>query len=212
MESDNITKQKAHAIKSFIDKQPDTYLNMLHKTRLRLGTALGFNSRATTLAEGIMNEVFSDIIAGIRKWDMEKLKLEQVLWMNLRSEVSARVKKEKRYLPTPVVSEIGEDEQGRNIDDLVNTKPEDIEGAIDAKTIEAYCFDVILKDDEDAQIIFNEMLEGKKQQQISNELGIAMEETETTIRGIRRKIAKQIPRYMLLNLSQSLREKILNQT
>lgn len=212
MESDNITKQKALAIKSFINEQPDTYLNMLHKAKLRLGLALGFNTRVTTLAEGIMNEVFSDIIAGTRKWDMEKHKLEQVLWMNLRSEISARVKKEKRYLPTQVVSEISEDEQGRSIDDLVNIKPEDVEGAIDAKTIESYCFDIILKDDEDAQIIFNEMLEGKKQQQISKELGITLEEAETTIRGIRRKIAKQIPRYMLSNLSKSLREKILNQT
>ncbi len=212
MESDNITKQKALAIKSFIDKQPDTYLNMLHHIKKRLGIALGFSSRITTLAQGIMNEVFSDLIDGTREWDMEKLKLEQVLWMNLRSEVSNRVKKEIRYIPTPVINDMGEDEQGRNIDDLVNTKPEDVEGSIDAETIQAHCFDVILGDNEDSQIIFNEMLEGKKQQQISKELGITLEEAETTIRGIRRKIAKQIPRYMLLNLSKSLREKILNQT
>lgn len=212
MDSDNITKQKALAIKSFIEQQPDTYLNMLHKAKLRLGMALGFNSRTTTLAEGILNEVFSDIIAGTRTWDMEKLKLEQVLWMNIRSEVSNRVKKEIRYIPTPVINNAGEDESGKSLDDLVNTQPEDIEGAIDAKTIESYCFDVILKDDEDAQIILNEMLEGKKQQQISNELGITLKEAETIIRSIRRKLSKQLPRYMLGNLSKSLREKILNQT
>lgn len=212
MESENITKQKALAIKSFIDQHPVTYLNMVNKAKLRLGSALGFNSRTATLAEGIMNEVFSDLIAGTREWDTEKLKLEQVLWMNMKSEVSNRVKKEIRYIPTPVINEMGEDEQGRSIDDLVHTKPEDVEGTVDAETIEAHCFDVILKDDLDAQIIFDEMLKGKKQQQISKELGITLEEAETKIRSIRRNIARQIPRYMLENLSKSLITKILNQT
>lgn len=68
---------------------------MLYRTKKRLGLALGFSSRVTTIGEGMMNEVFSDLIAGTRKWDMEKFKLEQVLWMNLKSEVSARVKKKK---------------------------------------------------------------------------------------------------------------------
>lgn len=212
MESDSITKQKALAVESFTKNQQDTYLNMLYRTKKRLGIALGFSSRVTTIAQGIMNEVFSDIIDGTREWDMEKLKLEQVLWMNLRSEVSARVKKEKRYLPTPVISEKGEDDPGRSIDDLVNTKPEDIEGAVDAKTIESYCFDVILKGDEDAQIILNEMLTGKKQREISKELGISLDKTETTIRNIRRSVSKQLPPYMLKNLPEKLITKILNQT
>jgi hypothetical protein len=211
VEPDSFIKLRALAIKSFIDQQPDTYLNMIHNAELRLGAALGFNSRTKTLAKGIMNEVFSDIIDGTREWDMEKLKLEQVLWMNMKSEVSNRVKKEVRYIPTPAVNDIGEADPGRSIDDLVNTKPEDVEGTVDAETIELHCFDVILKDDLDAQIVFDEMLKGKKQQQIAEYLGTTPDIAETKIRNIRRKISREIPRYMLENLPEKLITKILNQ-
>lgn len=211
MESDNIIKLRALAVESFTRNQQDAYLNMLHRTKKRLGVALGFSSRITTIAQGMMNEVFSDIIDGTRKWDMEKLKLEQVLWMNLKSEVSNRIKKEIRYIPTPVVNDVGEDDSGKCIDDLVNTKPEDVEGTIDADTIQAYCFDVILKGDDDAQIVLDEMLKGKKQKQIAEYLHTTPDKAEIKIRNIRRRIAKQIPNYMLENSPKSLKFKILNQ-
>jgi hypothetical protein len=212
MESDSIIKQKALAIKSFMDLQPDTYLNMVHRAKIRLGTALGFSSRTTTLAEDIMNEVFCDIISGTRKWDMEKFKLEQVLWENIRSEVSARAKKEIRYVLTPTISNGGDDESGRSIDDIISTKPEDVEGQVDAETIETYCCNVILKDDEDAQKVFNEMLNGKRQKDIADDLGMTVRETEAKIRNIRRMVSKQLPRYLMENLTKSLITKILNQT
>jgi hypothetical protein len=211
VESDSIVKQRALAVESFSKNQQDTYLNILHRAKIKLGVALGFSTRVTTIAQGIMNEVFSDIIDGTRKWDMEKLKLEQVLRMNMKSEVSARVKKEIRYIPTPALNETGDDDTGRCMDDLINTKPEDVEGTVDAETIESYCYDIILKGDEDAQIVFNEMLTGKKQQQIAKELGITLDEAETTIRSIRRKISRELPRYMLENLPKLLITKILNQ-
>jgi hypothetical protein len=190
MESNSIIKQKALAVKSFMDLQPDTYLNMVHHAKIRLGTALGFSSRTTTLAEDIMNEVFCDIISGTRKWDMEKFKLEQVLWENIRSEVSARAKKEIRYVLTPTISNGGDDESGRSIDDIISTKPEDVEGQVDAETIETYCCNVILKDDEDAQKVFNEMLNGKRQKDIADDLGMTVRETEAKIRNIRRMVSK----------------------
>ncbi len=212
MESDSIIKQRALAVESFSKNQQDTYLNILYRTKIRLGMALGFSSRITTIAQGIMNEVFSDIIDGTREWDMERLKLEQVLWINMKSEVSARVKKEIRYIPTPVINDTGEDDTGRCMDDLISTKPEDVEGTIDANTIESHCFDIILKDDEDAQIVLNEMLNGKKQKDIADDLGLTVRETEAKIRSIRRRVSNQIPHYMLKNLNKSLITKILNQT
>ena len=210
MESDSI-KQRTYAIESFIKNQKDDYLTMLYRTKKRLGLALGFSSRVTTIAEGMMNEVFSDLIAGTRKWDMEKFKLEQVLWMNLKSEVSARVKKEKRFVPTMVISEADEND-GKCVDDLINTKPDDVEGSVDAETIQAYCFDTILKGDDDAQVVFDEMLKGKTQKQIAEYLHTTPDKAEIKIRSIRRKISREIPRYMLENLPKSLITKILNQS
>jgi len=211
MESENIVRQRAKAVEFLIKNQKDTYLNMVHKTRLRLGMALGFSPRVTTLAEGILNEVFSDIIDGTREWNMEKYKLVQVVWMAAKSEVSARIKKEKRFVPAQTVSKADED-NNKCIDDLVNTKPEDIEGSVDAETIQSYCFDTILKGDDDSQIILDEMLKGKKQKQIAEYLGTTPDEAEIKIRNIRRTIARQIPQYMLENLPKSLITKILNQT
>jgi len=211
MESENIVKQRAEAVEFFIKNQKDTYLNMVYKTKQRLGMALGFSLRIITLAEGIMNEVFSDIIDGTREWNMEKYKLEQVLWMNIKSEVSARVKKEKRFVPTMAASNADEDD-GKCVDDLINTKPEDVEGSVDAETIESHCFDIILKDDEDAQIVLNEMLKGKTQKEIADDLGLSIRESESKIRSIRRRVSRQLPRYMLENLPKSLITKILNQS
>lgn len=211
MESENIVKQRAEEVEFFIKNKKNTYLNMVHKTKQRLGLALGFSPRITTLAEGIMNEVFSDIIDGTREWNMEKYKLVQVLWTNIKSEVSARVKKEKRFVPIFAASEANEN-NGKCIDDLINTKPEDIEGTIDAETIQSYCFDTILGNDEDAQIVLDEMLKGKKQKQIAEYLGTTPDEVEIKIRNIRRTVAKQLPQYMLENLPKSLITKILNQT
>ena len=212
MKSDSIIKQRALAVESFTKNQQATYLNILYRAKIRLGMALGFSTRVTTIAQGIINEVFSDIIDGTREWDMGKLKLEQVLWMNMKSEVSARVKKERRYIPTPVINDTGEDDTGRCMDDLINTKPEDVEGTMDADNLENYCAKVILKDDEDAQIVFNEMLNGKKQKDIADDLGLTVRETEAKIRSIRRRVSKQIPHYMLENLNKSLITKIFNQT
>lgn len=210
MESENIVKQRAEAVEFFIKNQKDTYLNMVYKTKQRLGMALGFSPRITTLAEGIMNEVFSDIIDGTREWNREKYKLVQVLWMNIKSEVSARIKKEKRFVPTMALSKADEDD-GKCVDDLINTLPDDVEGSVDAETIESHCFDIILKDDEDAQIVLNEMLKGKTQKEIADDLGLSIRESESKIRSIRRRVSRQLPRYMLEHLPDLQKEKILNQ-
>lgn len=211
MDPENNQKQRAIAISTFIEQQQNTYLSILHRTKKMLGMYLGYSKKNTSLAEGLMNEVFSDIIDGTRKWDMEKLKLEQVLRMNVKSEVYARVKKELRYLSTPVVSNGYDEEPGKTFDDLINTPPADIEGKIDADAIENYCCNVILKDDLDAQIVFNEMLTGKKQQQIAAYLGITVEQAEIIIRSIRRLISKQIPNHLIENIPKQLKLKILNQ-
>lgn len=209
MESDNI-KQRTYAIESFIKNQKDDYLTMLYRTKKRLGLALGFSSRVTTIGEGMMNEVFSDLIAGTRKWDMEKFKLEQVLWMNLKVKFLQELKR-KRFVPTMVISEADEND-GKCVDDLINTKPDDVEGSVDAETIQAYCFDTILKGDDDAQVVFDEMLKGKTQKQIAEYLHTTPDKAEIKIRSIRRKISREIPRYMLENLPKSLITKILNQS
>ena len=65
--------------------------------------------------------------------------------------------------------DIHENESGDNnndIDSIINIEPEDIEGIIDAESIERYCFEKILNGDRMGQIILNEMLEGKTQKQI----------------------------------------------
>lgn len=210
MESENIVKQRAEAVEFFIKNQKETYLNMVHKTKQRLGMALGFSPRITALAEGILNEVFSDLITGTRKWDMEKYNLHQVVWMNAKSEASARIKKEKRFVPTLTISKDDTD-KNKCMDDLINTQPPDVEGSMDADTLQAYIFDVMLKGDEDAQIVLDEMLKGKTQKQIAEYAGITVDEAEKIIRKIRRIVSKKIPRKILENLTKELKEKILKQ-
>ena len=203
-----IQSRRAAAIQTFLSKNGDTYLRMINKIKKILGTYIGFERVNSSLAAEIMNEIFSDLIDGTRTWDMEILTLEKVLWKNVNSEISNFVKKEKRYTLTPSSN----DDVDNDMDTLISTQPEDIEGNIDAEAIEAHCFDVIFKDDMNAQIILNEMLKGIKQKEIAEDLGMNLNEVKVIIRNIKRNISKKIPYHLIKNLPEDLIDKILKQT
>lgn len=211
MDNDNDFRYKAELINNFVKQCPKIYLGMINRAKKLLGLYLGFGEKYTSLAEGIMHEIFGDLIDGTRKWDVKELKLEQVLWTNIKSEVSNRVKKEKRYISTPAGKSVEYEQAEKNFDEIIVTPPDDIEGQIDAKELEDYIMNVIFKDDEDSQIILSEMLLVKKQKEIAEYLGLTVDEVEYKIRNIKRKISKNIPRYLLDNISTELKTKILKQ-
>ncbi len=196
------------AIQYFINSNRKSYLDMVEYARKELGIFLGLEFMKTCKAEEIMNEIFGDLIDGTRAWDMNKFKLEQIMWGCIDSEVSNLAKKEKRYVSVDIPHNNDDEDGNPKMDILINTKPQDIEGSIDADIIEKHCRDVILGDDEDAQIIFNEMIKEHKPKSISLDLGITADEAEITIRKIRRRISKNIPYHLLQNLPEDLIEKI----
>ncbi len=204
--------EKAQAVTAFLSAKPERYLAMVYNVEKRLKFYLGEEKVSTALAKEVMSEVIFDVIDGKRKWDMNKFSAEQVLWYNIPSEVSALVKKELRYVPINGQTADDDDDNSNSIENLASTPAEDIEGNLDAENIENYCLDVIFKDDLDAQIVFNEMLKGMKQKQIAEDLGISIEQAESIIRNIKRKISKQIPYHMIENIPFKLKDKILNQT
>ena len=209
MENSEQAKCRHSLIKEFINNNHDTYLNMIDWAQSMLCDFLGPQFIKSNTGEGIMHEVIGDLIDGTRKWEINKFTPEQMLWGNIKSEVSNVAKKEIRLVPTGKPPG-DNDEYNDDIDTLINTPPEDVEGEIDADEIENYCRDVILKDDIDAQIIFNEMLTGKTQKQIAEYLGLNADTIESSIRTIRRKISRQFPRHLLQNLPIDLKLKILN--
>lgn len=207
-----LNMKKAHAVAAFLNAKPERYLAMVYHTEKRLKFYLGEEKVTTALAEQVMSEVINDVIDDTRKWDMSKYSAEQVLWYNIRSEVSALVKKERRYVPVNGRIADVDDDNNNSIEDLASTPAEDIEGNIDAGNLEKYCLEIILKDDVDAQIVFLEMLQGKYQAEIADYTHYKVEEVEKIIRSIRRKISKQIPYHMIENIPFKLKDKILNQT
>ena len=210
MTKDKNQTLRTESISVFLRTKKDTYLKMISYIRKLLAVFFGSDFDLTKKAEGIMNEIFGDLIDGTRAWNMGSCNLEQVLWMDIKSEVSNFIKKEKRFVIASCGSSGDENGDGNiEMDSLINTLPEDIEGGIDADYIENYCRDEILKNDEDAQIVFNEMLIGKKQKQIAGYLGLPENKTENIIRKIRRTISKQIPFCLLENLPPDLKDKIL---
>jgi len=152
------------------------------------------------------------LIDGTRPWDMDKHSLEQVVNQNLRSEISNLAKKEKRYvIIKDFFDEDNEDDNyNTEMDKLVHTQAEDIEGKMDAEAILTFCNDKILKDDEDGKIVLDEMLQGKKQKDIASYLGITVEEAEVHIRRIRRKIRAELPSSLLKNIPENLINKMPN--
>lgn len=205
----NLVERKTK-IYDFLDTKKAVYLNMLDYAGKLLGIYLGAGFAKTNFAEGIMNEIFGDLMDGTRSWDMDKINIEQVLWKNIPSEVSNFAKKEQRFVPADTsVNEQNEDSNSY-MDSLINTPPKDIEGTIDAVTIENYCVNNILTDDEDAKIVFDEMMLGKTQKQIAEYLGLTIREAENIIRRIRRKLSSNIPYHLLENLPVDLIDKIIN--
>ncbi len=196
------------AIQYFINSNHKSYLDMVEYARKELGIFLGHEFMKTCKAEEIMDEIFSDLIDGTRAWDMNKFKLEQIMWGCIDSEVSNLAKKEKRYVSVDNPHNNDDEDGNPKMDILINTKPQDIEGFIDADIIEKHCREVILSDDVDAQIIFNEMIKEHKPKSISLDLGITVNEAEIAIRKIRRRISKNIPYHLLQNLPRDLIEKI----
>lgn len=55
------------------------------------------------------------------------------------------------------------------------------------------------------------MLKGKTQKEIADDLGLSIRQSELKIRSIRRRVSRQLPRYMLEHLPDLQKEKILNQ-
>lgn len=210
MITENDLSKRMERIQDFLDTKNDVYLKMLESTRKKIGVYFGSGFSKTCKAEVILHEVIGDLIDGTRDWDMDKYKLEQVLWMNIKSELSNLAKKEKRFVSAgnPVNGE--NEESNSDFDSLINTPAADVAGSIDADAIENYCTDVILKDDIDAQIVFNEMLTGKTQKQIAEDLGLTVRESESIIRKIRRNISNHIPFHLLENLPVDLKDKIIN--
>ena len=127
-----------------------------------------------------------------------------------RSEISNLAKKERRFVSANKPGNGENDDADPDFDFLINTRPEDVEGSIDAVAIEDYCMNTILNDDEDAQIVLNEMLSGKTQKQIAEDLGLTVRESENIIRKIRRNISSQIPFHLLENLPVDLKDKIIS--
>lgn len=209
MENTEQAKCRLSLIEEFIKNNRDIYLKMIDWAQSMLCDFLGPQFIKSNTGEGIMHEVIGDLIDGTRKWEINKFTPEQMLWGNIKSEVSNVAKKEIRLVPTGKPPG-DNDEYNDDIDTIINTSPEDVEGEIDADEIENYCRDVILKDDIDAQIIFNEMLTGKTQKQIAEYLGLNTDTVESSIRTIRRKISRQFPRHLLQNLPIDLKLKILN--
>ncbi|MCL5028604.1 MAG: hypothetical protein M1480_06240 [Bacteroidetes bacterium] len=233
MENTEQAKCRLSLIEEFINNNRDIYLKMIDWAQSMLCDFLGPQFIKSNTGEGIMHEVIGDLIDGTRKWEINKFTPEQMLWGNgdlidgtrkweinkftpeqmlwgnIKSEVSNVAKKEIRLVPTGKPPG-DNDEYNDDIDTIINTSPEDVEGEIDADEIENYCRDVILKDDIDAQIIFNEMLTGKTQKQIAEYLGLNTDTIESSIRTIRRKISRQFPRHLLQNLPIDLKLKILN--
>ena len=211
MSAIEIIQSRKAAIESFLRTNGETYWRMLNKIRKLVGMYLGYERTNLSIEKGIMNEIFADIIDGTRAWDMEKVSIEQALWANINSEVFNFVRKEKKYTFIPA-AEYGETEDTiKGMDMLINTPAEDIEGKMDRVAIEKYCMNEILNDDDEAQLIFLQMCENKKQKQIADYMVMPVEKTERLIRNIRRKISKQIPYHLIENLPNELIEKILNQ-
>ena len=198
------------AIKDFINSNRKLYFDMIEYARKKLGIFLGPDFMKTCKAEEIMNEIFGDLIDGTRTWDMHNLKLEQIMWRCIDSEVSNLAKKEKRYVSVDNLRNSDDEDCNPKIDILINTEPDDIEGSIDADNLENYCRDVILAGDIDAQIILNEMIKDHKPKMISLDLGISESEAETAVRKIRRRISRNIPYHLIQNLPKDLIEKIQN--
>ena len=209
MEESN-PNQRLEAIKDLIEKRPGDYLRMVEKAEKTLAFYLGTDYMKTNFAEEILHEVFCDLIDGTRCWDLDKYTIDQVVFMDIKSEISNLTKKEKRYI---TVNEYNENESGDNnndIDSIINIEPEDIEGIIDAESIERYCFEKILNGDRMGQIILNEMLEGKTQKQIAEFMGITVEAAAVHIQRIRRKIRNKLPGFLLKNIPKELINKIQN--
>jgi hypothetical protein len=197
---------KRREIRKLIYETPKRYLNVLKFTENQMMTALGKENIKTQRAEEMLHEVIADLIDGTRKWDPEKHNLEQVMMMNLKSEIDGLKKKEKRYI---LVDTCEDEETGCSmIDKLIHSPPLDIEGGMDAEELLNYIINVIFEGQRTEQTVVYELTKWKTQKQIAKYLNISVDKAEILIAKVRRNIRKKLPISYLENIPINLLNKI----
>jgi RNA polymerase sigma factor (sigma-70 family) len=194
---------KLAAIKELIEERPEDYLMMIKKTEKTMTAYLGKDSAKTFRAQDVLHEVFGDLLTGTRKWDMEKHTLEQVVFMDMRSEMYNIARKQKKYI-TLGGKNNESDDFNQEMDKIIYTRPPDVEGSIDAEELRRSIFEDIISDDEKGKLILTEMILGKPQKQIASELGMSVEETENHIQKVRRRIRKNLPKEKIENIPDDI--------
>lgn len=210
--NNDTTPQKIRLVKEFLEQKGNEYLRLIKIIEFQLLRKLGKKYKRTNTAEDIFQEILCDLLDGTRAWDVDSKSLQEVIKFNISSEISNIRKKEMRIqlLSCQNENDGNDDFDYNGLDELINTKPEDIESIIDTDSIRRYSIDVILQDDPDGQIVLDEMFKDKKQKQIADYLGISVDEAEIIIRRIRRKILKEIPPYLIEIFPDDLMTKYIN--
>ncbi len=202
-----ISEQKIEAINNLIKEEGgNEFLRMTDYTHRLMLVRLGKEFMKTNKAEDILHEVIGDLIDGTRAWDMEKITIKQAFYMNIKSEVDWLVKKERRYYSIKEDEDTDDENYKPALNKITSPAYFDFDGEIDAERIKDYCFNEILKDDEDGQIVLDEMLNNMKQKQIAEYLGISVDEAEVIVARVRRNIRKKLPVSFLLNTPEYLRK------
>jgi len=144
-------------------------------------------------AEDIVMELIGKILDGTRVWDPEKCAdLDNFIYMNTRSIVDGKFKNRDKVLPQKVNAST---RYGDRETDLIETNHKTdkyyILHEIELKEKLENCYKQ-LSDDDDCAIVFLEWKEGKTTREISESLGITVEEVERIKKRLRYKIKRKI--------------------
>lgn len=156
-------------------------------------------------AQDIVQTVIEKIIDGKRVWDKNNISIDRMMYMNLMSEISNVLKKERKYQFVQSLSgDEFEEDNSSLIDKHRHLRLEEVLSSHEAEELKSICLSIFEKEDDTyGYFVTEEILKGKTPKEIAEDLEIPVVKVYEFRKKIKKKLQIPIARYLGRDLSVS---------
>jgi RNA polymerase sigma factor (sigma-70 family) len=181
-------EETASRFRETFEKDKASYKRWLQYADRLLKFKTGGRFARCYTAEDIVYEIISKTLTGVIKWDTGRVpSLNTFMFYQVKSSIANIYKKENNLVHI-YNEEEGDEEEYRDLTEYLNpVKKEDFENRMDAEEVIGECRKELDGDDE-AGIVFEEILKGNFNREISRDYGLSINRVETIKTRIKRKL------------------------
>ncbi|MCX6168350.1 MAG: hypothetical protein NTX65_03355 [Ignavibacteriales bacterium] len=178
----------AQNLERLIEANDGTYKRWIAHADKLLHIFLAGRTKLKYQADDIVHSIILKLLVEKRKWDYQKYPdFGKYFCLLIKSEVSNLAKFEEKFIEIEEDEEEPEDSVELFIDRNRNLSLEEILNSQDALELESRCMK-LLEGDDDALLVFLELMEGRSNKETAESLGVEISFVENTKKRIRRRL------------------------